>query len=70
MEGSPSIINLCDNAIKERMSLLKDLHANLAIEKGKNALSLFSSIASVDKHAIFADTGTLFPVQHIIIISY
>ncbi|KAF3332986.1 NHL repeat-containing protein 2 [Carex littledalei] len=58
IRGSPSIINLCDNAIKERMYLLKDLHANLTIKRGKNALSLFSSIASVDKHAIFADTDS------------
>ncbi|KAJ3687051.1 hypothetical protein LUZ61_016215 [Rhynchospora tenuis] len=56
IRGSLSIVNLCDNAIKERMSLLKDMCANLTIKKGQNALSLISSIASVDKHAIFADT--------------
>ncbi|KAJ1691693.1 hypothetical protein LUZ63_015848 [Rhynchospora breviuscula] len=56
IRGSPSIINLCDNAIKERMSLLKDMYANLTIKKGQNSLSLVSSIASVDKHAILTDT--------------
>ncbi|KAJ3671751.1 hypothetical protein LUZ60_007830 [Juncus effusus] len=53
-----SIMDLCEDIIKERVSLLKNIYPNynLNLENDQNALSLFSSVASFENHIIFRES--------------
>ena len=48
-------------SIQKIESISDDGEINLTIDKGRDVLSLFSSFACVDKHAIFIDRGSLLP---------